>query len=209
MMALAVWDLAQTPQSAQRLLWLFDYDYINNAHGRPWPDQLRYAPWIVSFGCLGAVATALCALPKTRRAAVVALGAVAVGFTFFALDKFLLELSPHWSQKHLLATYYQMRQPDERLVAWQMYWRGETFYSSNEIYDPKLPREEKTVFLQERNVENLQEWLRRHPSQRVFFVIERARMPTLQSLMVTPSGKQSLHVVDETNNKFVLAVANN
>jgi len=209
MMALAVWDLSQTPQSAQRLLWLFDYDYINNPRGRTWPEQLHYAPWIVTFGCLGATATVLCALPKTRKWALSALAVVAVGFTFFGLDKFLLELSPHWSQKHLLATYYKMRQPNERLVAWQMYWRGETFYSSNEIYDPKLPREEKTVFLQERNVENLQEWLRHHGGQRVFFVVERARMPTLQSLMVNPSAKQTLHIVDDTNNKFVLAVADN
>src|SRR5439155_908368 len=28
------WDLVQTPQAAQRLLWLFDFDYINNRRGR-------------------------------------------------------------------------------------------------------------------------------------------------------------------------------
>src|SRR5256885_1242963 len=43
-MALAAWNLCATPQAAQRLLWLFDYDYIYSARGRPSP-ALDYAPW--------------------------------------------------------------------------------------------------------------------------------------------------------------------
>jgi hypothetical protein len=197
-----------TPQAAQRLLWLFDYDYINNAHGRAWPEFLHYGAWIVALAALAAAATALVAWPRVRRYATLGLCLCAVATTYFMLDKFLLDLSPHWSQKHLLATYYRMRLPGDRLVAWQMYWRGETFYSANEIYDQHLPSDDKTVFLGERNSERLQEWLRKHVGQRVFFVVERVRMPTLTSLLPTPGGKQSLHVVDETNNKFVLAVAN-
>jgi 4-amino-4-deoxy-L-arabinose transferase-like glycosyltransferase len=208
LMALAVWDVTATPQAAQRFLWLFDYDYINSARGRTWPEQLRYGGFILGFAIVAAGATVLMCSARARKWAVVGLGAVAVVWSFFMLDKFILELSPHWSQKHLFATYYQMRAPGDRIVAWQMYWRGETFYCENEIYDPKLSKEEKTVFLGERNAENMQDWLKHHPGTRVFFIVERTRMPTLQTMMPTQSGKQSLHVVDETNNKFVLAVAN-
>jgi 4-amino-4-deoxy-L-arabinose transferase-like glycosyltransferase len=207
LLALVTWDLTQTQRAAQRLLWLFDYDYINNARGRDWPTDLNYVPWIAGFAIAAAVATAILAWPRVRRWAAVALCACAIAFTFFAIDKFLIDLSPHWSQKHLLATYYKMKRPGDRLVAWQMYWRGETFYSSNEIYDPQLPREDKTVFLQERNLENLKEWMGRHPGTRTFFVVERNRVATLKSVLPSESAKQSLQLVDETNNKFVLALA--
>jgi len=208
-LALVTWDLVQTPQSAQRLLWLFDYDYINNPRGRAWPEQMNYGPWLIGFATLAGVATTVVALPPLRRWGALALCAVAVIFTYFTLDKFLIELSPHWSQKHLLATYYQMRQPGEKLIAWQMYWRGETFYTSNEIFDHRLQSDEKTVFLGERNAENMQDWLRRHTGQRVFFIIEHGRLQTLKTLMPTQSAKDTLRVVDETSNKFLLAMAQN
>jgi 4-amino-4-deoxy-L-arabinose transferase-like glycosyltransferase len=208
LMLLAIWDLAQTPQSAQRLLWLFNYDYINAAHGRPWPEFARYGAILGGFAVIGGAATGLLGVRWTRPAGAWALGTCAVVFAFFALDKFLIELSPHWGQKHLLATYYQMRQPGERLVAWQVYWRGENFYTGNEIYDPALSPEEKTVFVGDKNQENLSAWLSRHPGQRVFFVVERTRVATLTQLLPSDPARRSLHVVDETNNKFVLAVAN-
>ena len=49
-------------------------------------------------------------------------------------------MTPYWSQKHLIATYYQTRRsPDEKLLVWQMYWRGENFYTANEIYQGPAP----------------------------------------------------------------------
>ena len=207
LLGMVTWDLTQSIQAPQRLLWLFDYDYINNPRGRTWPEQFDYRGWIIAFAALAAIATALVAWPKIRRYAAVGLCAIAIGFTYFGIDKMLIDLSPHWSQKHLLQTYYKLKQPGDRIVAWQMYWRGETFYTENELYDPKLPREEKSVFCFERNVENLQEWLKKHQGVHTYFVIEKARVESLRSLMPYPQGKQTLKVVDETNNKFVLAVA--
>jgi 4-amino-4-deoxy-L-arabinose transferase-like glycosyltransferase len=207
MLAMVTWDLTQSIQAPQRLLWLFDYDYINNPRGRTWPEQLDYRFWILGFAIAAAIGTALVSWPKIRRYAAVGLCAVAIGFTYFALDRMLIQLSPHWSQKHLLQTYYKLKQPGDRIVAWQMYWRGETFYTENELFDPKLPREEKSVFCFERNVENLQEWLKKHQGVHTYFVIEKARVESLRSLMPYPQGKQTLKVVDDTNNKFVLAVA--
>ena len=84
-------------------------------------------------------------MPRIRRWAVVGLAAVAVVFTYFLLDGFMPRVAPYWSQKRPIAAYYKNRRsPDERLIAYQMFWRGETFYTKNEIYEG--PPEERTVF---------------------------------------------------------------
>ena len=60
------------------------------------------------------------------------------------------QVSPYWSQKGLLSTYYKTRRSaDEKILVWQMYWRGENFYTENEIYEG--PSEERTVFLGDRD----------------------------------------------------------
>ena len=85
----------------------------------------------------------------------------------------MLEVTPYWSQKGLIANYYRMRRsPDEHLLVWQMYWRGENFYTENEIYEG--PTDERTVFLGDKNAENLKAWMGRHRGRRAFFLIERS-----------------------------------
>ena len=65
----------------------------------------------------------------------------------FMGDKMMIELSPHWSQKHVIAAYYALRRDaSEPLVAWELYWRGENFYTRNQIYASADPGE-RTVFL--------------------------------------------------------------
>ena len=53
-----------------------------------------------------------------------------------------------------------------------MYWRGENFYTQNEIYEG--PKEERTVFLGDRNLENLKAWMEKHRGHRAFFLVERS-----------------------------------
>lgn len=135
------------------------------------------------------------------------LGAFACMWTTWAIDRHLTDLSPHWSQKHVIATYYRLRKgPDEPLIAWQMYWRGETFYSKNVIYDHRLPQAEKTVFLGDRNTEKLQAYFKEHAGRRVFFIIERSRFESLRALL-PEAARPTLQPVDQTNNKVYLAVA--
>ena len=63
-------------------------------------------------------------------------------------------MAPYWSQKDGIAAYYKHRRsPEEKLVAYQMYWRGETFYTKNEIYEG--PTEDRTVFDMDDADENL------------------------------------------------------
>lgn len=143
---------------------------------------------------------------RPRWWAVWALGLVAMVWTGFLLDKILIELSPHWSQKHVIASYYAKRSgPDEPLIAWQLYWRGENFYTRNAIYNSPDPKE-KTVFLGDHNAEKIQAYFTAHPGKRVFFVVERARFEALRNLL-PQAARPSLTIVDETNNKIYLASA--
>jgi hypothetical protein len=134
-------------------------------------------------------------------------GAVAVAWTGFLLDKVLVELSPHWAQKHVIASYYAQRKgPEEPLIAWQLYWRGENFYTRNEIYDPAKPQSEKTIFLGDRNVEKMQTYFKNHGGRRVFFIVERVRFEALRNLLPV-DARPSLQIVDNSNNKLYLATA--
>jgi len=202
--AMVTLDLAGAKNAAQHFIWLFSYDYVNSPKGRPWPEALDFRPGLVVFAAAFAAAATLLLLRARRRwIAVTALGAVAVAFTGYLLDHYMPATAAFWSQKHLIATYYKTRRsPAEHLLVWQMYWRGENFYTANEIYQG--PKPERTVFLGDKNVENLKEWVSRHRGQRAFVLVERSRWGQVPG-MFPDNARGSLHMIDETNMKFVLA----
>jgi 4-amino-4-deoxy-L-arabinose transferase-like glycosyltransferase len=197
-------DLAQFPA---RVIWLFCYDYVNMpGSGRPWPTgaQYQYGAALGVFVIAAVVALAALALTR-RRAALGALLVVALGWSLFIEDKLLVELSPHWSQKQVIEAYYQQRRgPDEPLIVWQLYWRGENFYTRNEIYRSPDP-EGRTVFL-EGSASRLEPYLARHGGRRMFFLVERVRLEALRQ-QLPPAARANLRIVDDSNNKLYLAVA--
>jgi 4-amino-4-deoxy-L-arabinose transferase-like glycosyltransferase len=198
-------DLVVSSNAAQRFLWLFSYDYVHNPHGRPWPEKLDFSTVLVLFGAAFVVGTVALAWARTRRWGIVGLGVASVALTFFLLDVFMPGVAPYWSQKGPIATYYRTRSsPEERLIAFQMYWRGETFYTENEIYEG--PTEERTVFDQDGADERLKDWIARHRGHRHFFIFERGQQGHLQGLL-PPEARSSFRVIDSTNNKFSVAEA--
>jgi hypothetical protein len=198
-------DLAEAKNAAQRFLWLFSYDYVHNPHGRPWPESLDFTGAIIGFVVVFALATIGLTVRRVRRASLVVLSIAAVLFTLYLLDVYMRAVAPFWSQKEPIATYYEKRRsPDERLIAYQMYWRGETFYTKNEIYEG--PMEERTVFDQDGADEKLKTWIEHHRGHRHFFLFERGQQSHLQSLL-PPESRASFEVLDSRNNKFSLAKA--
>jgi 4-amino-4-deoxy-L-arabinose transferase-like glycosyltransferase len=142
-----------------------------------------------------------------RSATLWSLTGLAVVWSAFLVDKLLIELSPHWSQKHVIASYYAKRaSAEEPLIAWQLYWRGENFYTRNAIYNSPKP-EERTVFLGDHNAEKMQKYFADHAGRRVFFIVERTRFEALRQLLPA-NAKSTLTVVDESNCKVYLASAN-
>jgi len=206
LLGLVAFDLTTSKQSAQHFIWLFCYDYINAPQGRPWPPELNYIPAIIAVAALFGLGVLLLSWRRVQRWATVGLGAVAVLFTFYLLDVYMKQVSDHWSQKPLIAKYYKTRRSaEERLIAWQMYWRGENFYTANEIYEG--PMKDRTVFLGDRNAENLKEYLARNRGKRVFFIVEQSRWNTLKGLLPADARETLRAVEDQRNNKFTLAVA--
>src|SRR5439155_4264728 len=142
-------------------------------------------------------------VPRARRWGMAALSVAAVLFTFFLLDVYMRDVAPYWSQKGPIAVYYRNRRsPEERLIAFQMYWRGETFYTKNEIYEG--PTEDRTVFDQDGADDKLKEWISHHRGHRHFFIFERSQRPHIVSLL-PPEARSSFKILDETNNKFAVA----
>jgi len=205
LLLLVTFDLAAVQKNAQHFIWLFSYDYINTPQGRPWPPELDYRIALVVFSSLFAITVLLLAWRRLKTLAMAALALTTVCFTYFLLDVYMKQVSNRWSQKPLIATYYKERHsPDERLAAWQMYWRGENFYTQNEIYEGA--KEKRTIFLGDRNAEDLKDFLKRNPGKQVFFVVERTRYDSLRGLLPEPA-RPSLRIVDDRNNKFYLAAA--
>jgi 4-amino-4-deoxy-L-arabinose transferase-like glycosyltransferase len=196
-------DLVGTKQDAQHFLWLFSYDYIHSPHGRPWPESLDFTGTLIAFSAVFAVGSLALVWARARRAALVGLGAAAVLFTYFLLDGYMRDVAPFWSQKDLIATYYRHRaSPAERLIAYQMYWRGETFYTKNEIYEG--PTEDRTVFDQDGADEKLKDWIARNRGHRAFILFEHGQRGHLIQLIPIET-QASFKVLDERNNKFSVA----
>jgi 4-amino-4-deoxy-L-arabinose transferase-like glycosyltransferase len=205
LLALVAFDLTSAQKSAQHFIWLFSYDYVNTPQGRPWPPDMNYIKTLWIFAGLFVLAASFMAWARARTYAAVATLAVAVAFTYFILDVYIRRAASHWSQKPLIAQYYkERRSPDEHLLAWQMYWRGENFYTQNQIYEG--PMNERTVFLGDKNAENLKEYLAKRPGKRMFFIIERSRLDSLRGLLPEPM-RPSLKILNDDNNKFYLLTA--
>ncbi len=146
-------------------------------------------------------------MARTGATGIAVVSVLALVWNCWVLDRFMVDISPHWSQKHVFATYYRLRKgPEEPVIAWMMYWRGENFYTCNQIYDHRVDPGEKTVFLGDRNTEKLQEYVRNHPGRRMFFLIERHRLESLRSLL-PEAARPTLEVVDDSNNKVFLVRA--
>jgi 4-amino-4-deoxy-L-arabinose transferase-like glycosyltransferase len=198
-------DLVVAKNAAQRFLWLFSYDYVQSPSGRPWPEALDFSGTLLAFTVAFALGTVALFVPRLRRLGLYALPAAAIAFTFFILDDFMPKVAPFWSQKGPIAAYYEHRRsPDERLVAYMLYWRGETFYTSNEIYEG--PPEERTVFDQEGADDRLKDYLAHHRGHRTFFLYERHQQGRIRDDLPA-DARASFQVVDELNNKFSLAQA--
>jgi 4-amino-4-deoxy-L-arabinose transferase-like glycosyltransferase len=198
-------DLTASKNAAERFLWLFSYDYVQSPMGRPWPPSLDFSTALIVFAVVFAVGSALLVWPRAQRVALWLLPASAVAFTFYVLDDFMPKVAPFWSQKGPIATYYERRgSPDERLCAYMLYWRGETFYTSNEIYEG--PTGERTVFDQEGADDHLKEWIAHHRGRRAFFIFEHHQQGRITQDL-PPETRPSFQIVDDTNNKFSLAQA--
>ncbi len=187
-------DLVIKPPGADqpgaiRLLQLFTYNYR-----RPWPDALDFGAALAGFTAVGVVISIAMCVRKLRRHATVAFAALAFVWALWGLDVYMVKTSPHWGQRELVEAYYRDRKsPDEVLVAYQMNWKGENFYTGNRI----------PVFVS--TGATYQKWLTEQREKGVkvmYFVTEHTRKNGLRN---ETSPKSLTELTDKTVcNKFIL-----
>lgn len=171
-------DLVRDPQ---HLVVMFIYKY-----DRLFPYEIGFEPWLATLGLGCAAAMAVLAVPRLRRYGAWALLGGTTLFTLWTIDYYLIKLSPHWGQKELHAIYHRARKgPEERLIAWQLNWRGENFYSKNQV----------VVHMQPKDTPKFKAYLKRHAGQRHYLVMEQGRLTSLKSLLGQVGAKDSLELV--------------
>jgi 4-amino-4-deoxy-L-arabinose transferase-like glycosyltransferase len=131
---------------------------------------------------------------QDRQVVVWSVIGLAVAFALFLGWFHWRKLSPHWTQRDLFWTYYQQSTPDEPIAAYQMNWRGETFYSKNTV---------KQIGRGAAPQGNLADFLAA-PGPRKWFLVEQGRLAGLKGAVTAP---WKLRVVETRNIKFALAVA--
>jgi len=181
------WATSARPQGDERLIQLFVYNY-----GRSWPAQFDYRATLTGFAVAASIATALASLRSWRPVAARALCGVAVVFCAWGLNVYMTDLAPHWSARDLTARYYADRQsPEEPLLAWQMNWKGENFYTGNRVY----------VFAETDN-KRIKEWLADNEGRRVYVLLEHNRLTRFEKLL--PDREIRTLSTKRDNNKFLL-----
>ena len=181
------WVTSQHPYGYERLIHLFVYNY-----GRPWPDVFDYRPILTGFGVGATLFLTLSMWKMLRPFAARALLGLAFLFGAWSLDVYLIDLSPHWSQKEVIQHYYQQRHSEEDpIIAWQMNWKGENFYTGNHV----------EAFVDLDN-SKFRQWIDRHRGTHAYVMFEHSRMESFRNL-VAPRTVTPVTGMRE-NNKFLM-----
>jgi 4-amino-4-deoxy-L-arabinose transferase-like glycosyltransferase len=173
-----------------RLLHLFTYLYR-----RAWPDTLDFRSTLTGFAILTAGASLLLVVDKWRRYAVVTAAAGALAFAAWGIDVYLFRCAPHWGQRELFTRYYAERKSaDDPIVAYQLNWKGENFYTGNHI----------AVFASSgQPFSNYIANERSRGTKTIYFVTEHSRTNALRGEIRTMRAFEQL-TDTRLNNKFVL-----
>jgi len=94
----------------------------------------------------------------------------------------------------------------DRLIAWQLYWRGENFWSGDEIWG--YPPEMKTAFKDANGAaytKYINDRARAPLGRRYFLITEAGRITAPRAGLPTQRARDSYEVLDTTSNKFALA----
>jgi len=177
-----------------RLMHLFTYNYR-----RAWPsDSLDFNGILRAFSLVCAGLALGFASATVRRHALSLFALVAVLWTAWGVDVYLVNAAPHWGQRETILTYYATRKgPQEPFVAYQMNWKGENFYTGNRVPAFVSSGAKFKTWISEQ---------KKKGTKVMFFTTEHSRMGSLKSEL-GPLKDFKVLTDRQLNNKFALARA--
>lgn len=213
--ALVTRDLASRPDAdikgQERLIHLYTYRY-----DRLWPKEISFTPALLGFGLAMTVLMVLLVVRAWRRQAVVALLACAALFSAWTLDVYMMKVAPHWGQRPLFEAYYRDRKSTrEPLVAFEMNWKGENYYSGGRLIEFGNGMGQGAT-AGERGADRMRTWLAdiKGKTNAVYFVTEFSRVSKIDDMLrgvlgAPPNGTRWTEQVtnEAVTNKFVLVRA--
>jgi 4-amino-4-deoxy-L-arabinose transferase-like glycosyltransferase len=176
-----------------RLIYLFTYNYR-----RQWPETLEFTGTIAACTIIAVAILVLLVVERWRRHLMVLFTAMSLLWAAWGVDVYLVKASPHWGQREILEAYMKYRESsDDPIVAYQMNWKGENFYTGN-----RLPAFVSTgaTFVN---------WVKSEVQKghkTIFYVTEHSRTSGLRNEAQNPKVFD-LMTDKRTNNKFVLVRA--
>jgi 4-amino-4-deoxy-L-arabinose transferase-like glycosyltransferase len=185
-------EMSDVPGQA-RLIHLFTYNYR-----RPWPETLDWSGLLAGFGIFCAALCLFLMVARLRRHVMVMLLATSLLWAVWGLDVYLVKAAPHWGQREVIEAYYKMRgRPEEPIVAYQMNWKGENFYTGNQTPAFVSSGAPFTTYLRQQQDKGI---------KTIWFVTEHSRTSALKN--ETGNPKTFDIVTDKRlNNKFCLVKA--
>ncbi|HMY15922.1 MAG TPA: glycosyltransferase family 39 protein [Polyangium sp.] len=189
-------DMAGTHSSSidqVRLLHLFTYNYK-----RIFPPSLDFRPALWAFTIAATVLTPALVWARMRKWVIGAMLAMAIVFTGWGIDVYLFRLSPHWGQRETILAYYRaVQEVPGPIIAFQMNWKGENFYTGNAIPAFVSSGKKFQDYILEQKKKGLKTF---------YFVTEHGRMGNLSNELGNPRIFDKL-TPPELNNKFGLVRA--
>jgi len=94
----------------------------------------------------------------------------------------------------------------DRLIAWQLNWRGENFYSGGEIHHPRF-EDARTVYIDtdsRRFLDYLNAPARKGKGRTFWIITEKQRFDGLKTLLPGPTARATVRAQDDSCNKFAL-----
>jgi 4-amino-4-deoxy-L-arabinose transferase-like glycosyltransferase len=194
------YDLFAEPQNLKNL-YTYQYDRLWDSSLTPGFELVLK---IVFFVGLVGMLLWISRRPWVRAAALSVTMTCATGLTVWSLDVYMPNLAVDWSQGYLWSTYYslctEIEEPEsahelkrycrEPVIAYKLNWRGETYYTQNEV----IPIENDTAF---------SHYVDQNEGRSFYAIMQRGRVSSFRSAL-RPEMRPGVEEVHTENLKFIL-----
>jgi 4-amino-4-deoxy-L-arabinose transferase-like glycosyltransferase len=114
--------------------------YLYTGMWRKGAPDAGLLPWLCAPFAIGVLAWVV----RRRADAVATMALSALACTTWVLGSYLPQASDHWSQRGAFRTVYANKAPDDPVMSWWFYYRGETFFTKHRIWVSTEPRRDET-----------------------------------------------------------------